>query len=184
MIEKDSARFPRKWPEYSTGLLEPEGETLRRPETDPHFDRWEVEALGDELATRKYLEPSLSKAGDRQGSNFSRGVAVDAGGGESCGSECSGPSPSGVNADVKDDGALAGGDFAVVLNAVPRDGWSSTALNDIPGLIIASARSKSFCVNRGRCEDADRGKKSLSDEFVMGGSCDEIVEDFTEPLAR
>jgi hypothetical protein len=61
MVEKDSVRFSRKRPQYSTRLLEPERERLSRAETDAHFDGWEVEALGDEVTTRKYLEPSGAK---------------------------------------------------------------------------------------------------------------------------
>jgi hypothetical protein len=75
VIEKDSSRFPRKRPKYSTRLLEPESEAGSRPETDPHLDRWEVETLGDEVDTAQYLDPSGAKVGDRQGSNFPRRVA-------------------------------------------------------------------------------------------------------------
>jgi hypothetical protein len=125
MVEKDSCRFPLIWPKYSTRLLEPQSKRLSRPETDAHFDRWEVETLGDELARRKNLDPSGAKAGNRQGSNVPRGFAVDNFGGKSGFSESNGPSPSGVNGDIKDEGSRVRSVSLVVLDAIASNCRSS-----------------------------------------------------------
>ena len=130
VVKKDSSRFPRKRPQYSTALLKPEPEALGRAQANAHIDRREVEALGDEVATDKYLEPSGAKIGDRQGTNFARGFAIDALGGISCAPECNGPSPSGINGDIEDDGAGAGGDASVVLDAIAGNAGAVDEVDD------------------------------------------------------
>ena len=183
MVEKDSALFPWKRPKNSTRLLQPESEALSRPETDAHFDRWEVEALGDEVATRKYRDPSGAKAGDRQGSNLSRGIAVDALGGESGFSEGSGPSPSGVNGDVEDDGARAGGNAPVVLDAISRNCRSIRSFNNFPTNVITRSGMESVGVDGWRREDSNACEIPLPNKFFMGGSYDEVIKDNVQRFA-